>query len=120
MCWARMRGRWVKKEWRGAVVCQLVIKTKNPFHVTVNICSRADGMSIVPPQIIHQDIIRTPAKTIFLPSDWGLEVNEHGGSDFDTFYHWCQLFVNSIPKATKEKPVFLFLDGHGSRWSKAA
>ena len=41
-----------------------------------------------------------------------------GSMTQETFYHFCQHFVSSLPNS--HLPVILVLDGHGSRWSVPA
>lgn len=44
---------------------------------------------------------------------------KNGSMSLDLFPVWCQHFVDNLPKDQGRGglPVFLFLDGHASRWS---
>jgi len=46
--------------------------------------------------------------------------NSSGSSTQETFYHYCQHFVASVPPPNKRDPIILLLDGHASRWNTQA
>ena len=86
----------------------------DPFHVTVGICSRADGAPIIPPQIIHQGKRVTVKRAQGLPANTIFAVNEWGGQSEETFLQWCKMFISFLP-AERKNVTFLILDGHNSR-----
>ena len=108
---------------------------KMPFHVTDGFFSRADGKFVIPPVLIHSAGGKTEKPVLtreHLAGIFDLEGNSASGIDVEVttngsmtraLFPWAmQHFIDHLPAGQGKDgdPVFLFLDGHTSRWSLTA
>jgi hypothetical protein len=90
-----------------------------PFHVTVTLTTCADGSTTTPPQVIHKGKRMTQKVLDGVPDDWAVWVSPNASQDQVGFDKWCTHFASSVRKIHTDidVPLFLFLDGHSSRWT---
>jgi hypothetical protein len=106
------------------------------WHFTNVATSRADGRMVIPPMLIgSRPGSENPIVTLLdlmhiawkdpttgehlWPTGIEVAVTPSGSMLRKTFPLWCKHFVSNLPKdqGKGQMPVFLFLDGHASRWT---
>lgn len=94
---------------------------KSPFHVTLAVTSRSDGVSDIPWMVIHDNPcgdggnMMTMKNALNLALDLQSTAAQSGYMTPGTFRGWCQHFIKHS-KSSMQNRVLLYLDGHYSHW----
>ena len=103
------------KRGRKFIICS---GDKFPFHVTIVITTRADGLGEMEPQVIHSGKRLNANVLENIPDDWTCHISPNGSQDKIGFERWARTFVKVTRKGKPDtRKTFLFLDGHNSRWT---
>jgi len=101
------------------------------YHVTASITTRADGKGssafLIHSGLLDFSLTATLSRMCVGENEICLRANESGSMKRDIVLDWCYFFVRTMNRGlTKnfhginQKPAFLFVDGHSSRWNAKA
>ena len=81
-----------------------------PFHATVMLTTRGDGMAIVSPLVIHVGKRARESLVEYIPSNWGFQYNGHGGQTAATFTTCVLVFFGDAYRRNHALCFFSWMD----------
>ena len=110
--------------------CDITGTDNEAFHVTNGMTCCADGVTFIPPAIIHSspgtksgNSCNISTKLVEgLDPDMMVYVTKNGSATKDFFLAYCYHFVKNLPDkyGVGKEPAILYLDGHSRLWNPEA